>query len=81
MEILIYVLALGLAAGIFVPLFYNFIGASLPASISGSVVIPSRPTGAKNILVTIIVWGAFLTAAIWLLSLVKPIRSAIQKEA
>jgi len=81
MQLAIYAGALGLCAALIVPILYGFLSRFLPASIKAASTVPtSYPTTLQGVLWSVVVWGVFLGAAIWLVSMIRPVGSAIRSE-
>lgn len=77
MELVIYALALGLAAAFIVPLLYGFVASYLPTSITAGVSVPTTyPTSVQAFLISVVLWGIFLGASLWALSYIKPVARA-----
>lgn len=82
MELLIYGGALGISAAILVPILYSFVGGLLPASLTTGVQIPTAiPASAQAIATSVVLWGVFLGLALWAVSMIHPVRMAIEHEA
>lgn len=82
MELAIYALALGFAAAVIVPLVYGLVAKFLPTSLTAGVSLPTTfPTSFQALGVSVILWGAFMALAIWALSLLRPVRTAINAKA
>lgn len=81
-ELVIYALALGVVATLFVPLLFGFTKGFIPASIQPNIAIPTAyPTGGAAILWSVVFWGIFLGLGLWLVSMVKPVGEAVRREA
>jgi hypothetical protein len=82
MELVIYGLALGVSAVIIVPILYSLVGGLLPTTLTTGVQIPTAvPTTAQAIAVSVVLWGIFLGLALWAVSMIHPVKTAIQNEA
>lgn len=82
LEFLIYVVVLGLSAGLIVPFVWGFVKGMLPAQYSASVSLPSGyPTTVEGILWTVLVWGLLLAGALYAVSFIGPIDKALRMES
>jgi hypothetical protein len=82
MELLIYALALGVAAVYIVPILAGIAKGFLPATVSAQMTVPTTyPQTFSAGLWSIVFWGALLGVALWAISFVRPVKRAIQREA
>lgn len=81
MELLLYMAGLGVSAAVIAPFLFGLVKNFLPASIQSASTLPSTyPSSGAAILWSVVLWGAFLGGAVWLISLVRPVGEAIRRE-
>lgn len=82
MELVIYGLALGIAAVYIVPILAGLTRNFLPATVQANMSVPTAyPASFTAGLWSIVFWGAFLALALWAVSMIKPIGRAVRSEA
>lgn len=81
MELIIAAAGLGVSATFLVPFLYGIVKGFLPATITSSVSIPTTyPSTGSGFLWSTLTWGVLLGAALWAISFIRPVGTALREE-
>jgi hypothetical protein len=79
MEYVIFAVALGFVATIIVPLLYGQASRFLPATLTTNANVPTSIPQGAGILWSIVTWGVFFGVALWLVSMIRPVGTAVRE--